>query len=313
MTAKTDVAEQLYRSVGQNLHELCADPDVAHVEIHHNKVLGTHLVPGLEVEAREQQDGIEAVIHVEKNARISRPIRICFGMMPATGLQQIKMRLEIEENASAGILAYCTFPNAQDIRHEMDAELFIGRNAQYAYLERHVHGPAGGVKVIPYSHVHVAEGARYRTDFELIKGRAGEVDIDMRATCAAHSVTELLARISGSHDDRIVINETAELTGDSARGVLTTMIALRDDARAEVRNTLTATAARARGHVDCKEIIRDRAQARAIPIVDVQHPTAHVTHEAAIGSVDSKQLQTLMIRGLNEDDATDMIIQGLLS
>jgi hypothetical protein len=195
----------------------------------------------------------------------------------------------------------------------MDAELFIGRNAQYAYLERHVHGPAGGVKVIPYSHVHVAEGARYRTDFELIKGRAGEVDIDMRATCAAHSVTELLARISGSHDDRIVINETAELTGDSARGVLTTMIALRDDARAEVRNTLTATAARARGHVDCKEIIRDRAQARAIPIVDVQHPTAHVTHEAAIGSVDSKQLQTLMSRGLNEDDATDMIIQGLLS
>jgi hypothetical protein len=65
--------------------------------------------------------------------------------------------------------------------------------------------------------------------------------------------------------------------------------------------------------VDCKEIIRDRAQARAIPIVDVQHPTAHVTHEAAIGSVDSKQLQTLMSRGLNEDDATDMIIQGLLS
>jgi len=45
----------------------------------------------------------------------------------------------------------------------------------------------------------------------------------------------------------------------------------------------------------------------------VKHPKAHVTHEAAIGSVDSKQLQTLMARGLSEDEATDLIIKGLLS
>ena len=45
----------------------------------------------------------------------------------------------------------------------------------------------------------------------------------------------------------------------------------------------------------------------------MMHPKAHVTHEAAIGSVDSKQLQTLMARGLSEDEAVDLIIQGLLS
>jgi hypothetical protein len=38
-----------------------------------------------------------------------------------------------------------------------------------------------------------------------------------------------------------------------------------------------------------------------------------VTHEAAIGSVDSRQLQTLMSRGLDEDKAVDLIIDGLLS
>ncbi|MCR4397120.1 MAG: SufD family Fe-S cluster assembly protein, partial [Candidatus Saccharicenans sp.] len=32
-----------------------------------------------------------------------------------------------------------------------------------------------------------------------------------------------------------------------------------------------------------------------------------------IGSVDSKQLQTLMARGLSEDEAVDLIIEGLLS
>ncbi|MEN6297605.1 MAG: SufD family Fe-S cluster assembly protein, partial [Rectinema sp.] len=55
------------------------------------------------------------------------------------------------------------------------------------------------------------------------------------------------------------------------------------------------------------------ARARAIPVVQVNNHLAHVTHEAAIGSVDSKQLETLLSRGLTEDEATDLIIQGLLS
>lgn len=38
-----------------------------------------------------------------------------------------------------------------------------------------------------------------------------------------------------------------------------------------------------------------------------------MTHEASIGSVDYKQLENLMCRWLTEDDATDLIIDGLLS
>ena len=103
------------------------------------------------------------------------------------------------------------------------------------------------------------------------------------------------------------------LNGHHSRAVLKTSIALRDDARAEVYNELTANAPHARGHVDCKEIVQGNAVARAVPVVQVNHPSAHVTHEAAIGSVDSKQLETLMSRGLTEDDATELIIEGLLS
>ncbi|NLO32720.1 MAG: hypothetical protein GX117_05100, partial [Candidatus Hydrogenedentes bacterium] len=66
-------------------------------------------------------------------------------------------------------------------------------------------------------------------------------------------------------------------------------------------------------HVDCKEIVLDAAAARAVPTVEVRNPSAHITHEAAIGSVSSRQLQALLSRGLDEDEATDLIIEGLLS
>jgi Fe-S cluster assembly scaffold protein SufB len=71
-------------------------------------------------------------------------------------------------------------------------------------------------------------------------------------------------------------------------------------------------AAGARGHVDCMEIVRDRARVSANPMVKVSHPQAKVTHEAAIGSVDHQQLETLMARGLSPDAAVDLIVSGIL-
>lgn len=123
----------------------------------------------------------------------------------------------------------------------------------------------------------------------------------------------MTAKINGLGNDIIKLNEMGHLNGEGARGVLTSKIAVRDKAQAEIRNTLTASAPNARGHVDCKEIVQDDATATAIPIVEVHHPKAHITHEAAIGSVDDKQLQTFLSRGLSEDEAVELIIQGLLS
>jgi uncharacterized protein len=305
--------EQLYDSIGVNPHDLWGQLDVARIEIHANRILGVHLVPGFEADAHAIEDGIEAKLCVTKGSVIDKPVQVCFGMIPENGVQRIVLDIRIEEGARAGIVAHCTFPNARNIRHEMDAQLHIGAGAEYAYFERHVHGAEGGVLVLPRSKVHVAEGSRYQTDFELIKGRVGKIEIDVEATVEARGVADIAARISGAGDDRISIRETAHLVGEYARGVLTTSIALRDRAEATVYNTLVANAPYARGHVDCKEIVQGHAVAKAVPIVEVNHPKAHVTHEAAIGSVDSRQLQTLMSRGLDEDAAVDLIIDGLLS
>jgi len=68
-----------------------------------------------------------------------------------------------------------------------------------------------------------------------------------------------------------------------------------------------------RGHVDCLQIVNGEGViAEAIPIVYVRDKQAKITHEAAIGSVDKKQMQTLMARGLNEEEAVDVIVKGIL-
>lgn len=307
-----DIVAELMQSIGIDPKHPFGE-DVARIEVHENRIVGVHLVPGLEVDANETASGIDAAITVAEGARINKPVHICFGVLPENGIQQINLNIHIRQDAHASFLAHCTFPNAIDVQHLMNAAIEIGPNAHYAYFERHVHGKHGGVNVVPYAKVIVHEGAEFTTEFELIKGRAGRIDFAYDTICHARSVVEMTARINGREDDYIVLHEKAYLIGAEAKAALVSHIALRDRARAEIFNEVIATGERARGHVDCKEIVIGDAVAKAVPAVEVHNPTAHVTHEAAIGSVDSKQLQTLLSRGLNEEEATDLIVEGLLS
>lgn len=288
------------------------DPEVATVVIDGNKVLGLKAVPGLHVDTEELEDGVRAMVTVDEGVIIRKTVHMCFGVIPEEGVQRIDMEVDIKKNAGISILAHCVFPNAIDVQHIMDARINVAEGAVYSYLEKHVHSPGGGVKVYPTAKITLGENARFKTEFELIKGRVGLIDIDYDTDCGEGSVLDMTARINGTGDDHITIHESGTLAAH-ATGVLTTKIAVRDNAKADIHNKLIANGPYARGHVDCKEIVKDDAIATAIPIVEVRDHRAHITHEAAIGSVDSRQLQTLMSRGLTEDDATELIIQGLLS
>ncbi|MDA8424861.1 MAG: SufD family Fe-S cluster assembly protein [Treponema sp.] len=305
---KNGLIAELLASINEHKY----GPDIAHIEIHGNQVLGTHLVEGLEVSSRSLDQGVEVFIRVREGAVLKNPVHFCFGIIPEDGLQKIVSHTVIERGASARFLAHCTFPNAVKVLHVMDAELEIGEGARLSYLERHVHGPEGGVTIVPKTRVTLAEAARFSTEFELVKGAAGRIELDYEAVCGKDSVVDMKTRIFGRGADEIHVREAAMLRGEGSVGVLTSHIALKDRASAVIDSEIVADAPYARGHVDCKEIVQGEARARAVPIVQVNDHRAHVTHEAAIGSVDSKQLETLLSRGLTEDAATELIIAGLL-
>ena len=122
----------------------------------------------------------------------------------------------------------------------------------------------------------------------------------------------MISRISGKEDDLIKIRETAHLAGEGARGFLSSRVAATGNARAEVYNKLIASALMP-GDILIVLKLQGQCYCQCYTNCEVNHPKAHITHETALGSVDSKQLQTLMARGLNEEEATDLIILGLLS
>ena len=291
---------------------ILANKDIAHLFASGHKILSARDIDGLEVNAKESPTGISAEITVKKDIKIKNPVHLCFGILHKEGTQKIKMAVHLEENASAHFIAHCIFPNAEKVIHIMDAVTEIGEGAEMKYSETHYHGPYGGIEVIPKSIVNVGKNGRYFSEFTLISGRVGKLDIDYRVETGENAVTELIAKVFGHADDKITIKEEVVLSGENARGLIKTRVALEDNASAEITGITEGKAAGARGHVDCMEIVKDNATAKAIPIVNVTNPLAKVTHEAAIGSVDKRQLETLMAHGLTPEEAVDVIVKGVL-
>lgn len=292
---------------------ILASRGVGRLLIHENKVLGANRVEGLRLETEEFASGVRVRFLVEKGVRIEHPVHLCFGLLPQEGLQEIIMQVKMEEGSKVSVIAHCLFPNALRVIHRMDAELEIGPGAEFNYQETHYHGELGGIEVIPKAKIRIAEKGVWRSSLSIVQGLVGKLDYDFEASCEEKAVAELLVKAYGKKDDELKVWERIHLNGRESRGLAKSRLVLIDRARGEVRGETYGNAPLARGHVDCLEIVNgEEAIARAIPIVEVRDRLAKVTHEAAIGSLDKKQIQTLMARGLEESEAIDVIVSGIL-
>jgi Fe-S cluster assembly scaffold protein SufB len=289
-----------------------ADGNTAHLAASGHRIVSMRSVDGLDVRARETGNGISAQVTVKAGVKIKNPVHMCFGVLHKKGTQKIGMDVRLEAGAAAHFIAHCIFPKAEKVRHIMDATVTIGDGAEMRYSETHYHGMHGGIEVVPKAVVKVGRNGRYFTDFTLTTGRVGKLALDYTVAAADDSVTEIVARVFGHATDDIHIKDKVLLAGKNARSIIKTRVAIEDEATAEVTGITEGNAPGARGHVDCMEIVKDHAVAKAIPIVQVNDPGAKVTHEAAIGSVDKRQMETLMAHGLSPEEAVDVIVKGIL-
>jgi len=281
--------------------------------INKDKVVGKNEIKGFHIKHKSIKDGVRVGIFIDEDARIEFPIHLCFGMLPKEGRQVIKSEFFIGKGAKVKFLAHCLFPNAVHIEHIMDAKVYIGENAEMSYLEEHYHGNTGGTWVYPRLKGEIDKDGKLFEEFKITNGRVGVLNIDYEIEQKERSSCELLTRVYGKGDDKIEVREALQLNGVYAAGIAKSKIMLVDNASGNVLGEIAGNAAYTRGHIDCQEIVRgEGAKASSMPKISVNNSLAKVTHEAAIGRIDKKKLETLMARGLTEEESVNFIVSGLL-
>jgi Fe-S cluster assembly protein SufD len=265
------------------------------------------------VELAEGDDG-SIVVTVGRGVTLEAPIALGAVQTVAGTLVNQRTRIVLEEGAQAEVWEqFLSASTDLDGIFNITTELVIGDNARLRYV--------CGQGLSERSWVFGAQRATVGRDGSLdwvalgFGSRSGHVLMETRLTGpgAAARVTGAYATHGRQHIDfdttqeHVAPNTTSDL---AFRGVLQGRSsavwkgniivdpgAQKTDAFQESRNLL----------------ISKRAHADAIPGLEIQANDVRCTHAAAVAQVDPEQLFYLRSRGLREDTAKRLVIEGFLS
>lgn len=121
-----------------------------------------------------------------------------------------------------------------------------------------------------------------------------------------------LSIIVNGINSEIKIEDSVYLEGKNASGTARLRLVGKKNSRIEAISKMIARN-EGRGHLDCQGILVDnKSKISVAPQINCENKKAQITHEASIGKIDEEQLIYLMMRGLSEKQAIDLIISGFL-
>jgi len=290
-----------------------SDERYARLLVNKNKVLAKNETKGVKINYKLSKEKVNLKVYVKEGMKLKNPVYLCFSFLAPKGRQVINSEFFIGRGAEVKFLANCLFPQSEKVKHYMFAKVHISPQAKMSYYEEHYHSKRGGAEVYPKMEAEIDREGELYEEFKLIKGRVGFLAIDYKIRQKEKSRSHILTKVYGSGEDRIKIKERIYLDGKSASGLAKSRIVLKNRASAEILSEVEGNAAQARGHIDCQELVYGRkVKASSVPKISINHSQARVTHEAAIGKIDKKILETLMARGLSENEAVDFVLRGFL-
>ncbi len=286
--------------------------DIPKLIIHEEEIEDNKSIEGLDIKADKTDDGfINVLITIKEGHKIEKPLYLCFGVLSPAHEQKINMKVIVEDNAEAKAYAFCTFPKSVKVIHIMKAEYKLGKNSRFSYDEFHYHGHLGA-EVKSYTEAELADEAQLSTSFTLTYGTVGNLDYRVKSKLNDKAKFVAVTKVEARDIDKVYVDESAELNGKESAAVLKSRLLSSENSKANFIGTVIGRGDNSRGHVDCKEILMDNGIAETTPQLKVVNKTARLTHEAAIGSVDRKEIQTLEARGLSKEEATDLIVRGMM-
>ncbi len=291
------------------------NPAVATIIVSGNRVVGLNSVNGMHVTSRVRSDGLVMIdVEIEDNTVIPVPVHLCTGFLEKKGEQLLRFNYIIGNNVKVKFKSHCILTRVEKLHHHMVSEMYIGKHSHVVYEDEHFHDEGGGVFVETITHMKVDEHAYFGSKFYETKTRVGRINVVMDVELAAHAKVNLESKIYGRKNDIIDIKEIMRLNGEHASGVATSTVFATDSAQAHVINEAYGNAAYSRGHIECNEVVKGSGvSVSTIPVLKVNNEKAELTHEASVGRIKQEQLETLMAKGLTEDEAAEFIVNGLLS
>lgn len=257
----------------------------------------------------EEADGY--FIRVKSGYHIKNPVQTCMLMSKDKSIQNLHNIVIVEDGASLEMITGCsTAHHANDSLHVGVSEIFVGDNANLTFSMIHSWGKQTGVR--PRTNCIIGKNSNYTNNY-VILNPVGSLQSFPVATLGENSSATYNTMCIAHEGSDIDTGGMVNLNGRKSRAeIMSRSISM--GGKMCARGRLVGNAPEVKAHLECRNIIlKDGGSTLAVPELEAHVADVEMTHEAAVGKIARDQIEYLMSRGLDEDQAVSMIVRGFLS
>ena len=250
-------------------------------------------------------------IRTEKGAKVVNPVQSCLFIKGEKVGQNVHNIIVVEEDSELHIITGCAVSHqVESALHMGISEIYIKRGGKLSFTM--VHNWGEDVHVRPRTVGIVEENGVFLNNYILLKPvRSAQLypTLYLNGKGAVATSNSVIAAPPGSYvnsGSRVVLNAPDTRAEIVARTITTGGTIINP-------GHLVGNAVPSKGHLECKGLILKDGIIHAIPELEASVAGVELSHEAAVGKVAQEEIEYLMARGLDEDEATSTIVRGFLN
>ncbi|MBW1644966.1 MAG: SufD family Fe-S cluster assembly protein [Deltaproteobacteria bacterium] len=251
-------------------------------------------------------------IRARSGVKASLPVQTCMFMEHQQVMQNVHNLIIVEEGAELEIISGCaTASTTAAGLHLGVSEIYVGKNARLTFTMIHNWGEevvtrprsaawveAGGVFISNYICLKKVQSLQMYPTARL-RGPGATVRFNSIVAAPAGASLDMGSRVILAHPGckAEVISRAVSFGGE--------IIA---------RGHLVGEDPGVKAHLECHGLmLSDRGLIHAIPELEGRVAGVEMSHEAAVGKIAQEEVEYLMARGLDEEEATSTIVRGFLN
>jgi len=250
-------------------------------------------------------------IRSEAGLTVEHPVQACLYIAKENFSQNVHNVVIAEAGSSLQVITGCaTSPHLISGLHVGVSEFYVKKNAKLFFTMIHDWGEK--VNVRPRTVVYVEAGGVFVSNYICLKP-VGSLQMYPTTYLAGEGAVarfnSILVAGKGTHLDvgsRVILSAPRTRAEIISRAITTggTIIA---------RGELVGQAPEIKAHLECKGLILKDGLMHAVPELRATIPGVEMSHEAAVGKIDQREIEYLMARGLDEEAAVSTIVRGFLN
>jgi len=243
--------------------------------------------------------------------KTEHPIQACLYIAKDRFSQNVHNVVIAEEGSELHIITGCaTAPHLVSGLHVGVSEFYVKKGAKLIFTMIHDWGEK--VNVRPRTVTQVDEGGLIISNYISLKP-VGSLQMFpttyLNGRGAVARFNSILVASKGSYLD---VGSKVVLSAPDSRAEIISR-AITSGGTIIARGSLIGKVAGIKAHLECKGLILNDGLMHAIPELQAYVPNVEMSHEAAVGKIDQHEIEYLMARGLDEDEAVSTIVRGFLN